>query len=309
MNKNSSYLSKVSSNQKVLVIGSILIDIITSIKELPLSGEDVYVTPIKSEVGGCAINVSDILRQYGVQHDLLSPVGNGPNGQIIKNHLETYQYKKLISDEEGDNGWTLCLVEENGERTFMTLSGIEEQWKKEWFKNVDLDDYHYVYTTGYSLEDNPSSTVLEELEQNFKTSNFNLIFDPSPRIKHYTENNIKRVLALNPILHCNEEEIKYISQENDPVAGALKMNAITNKPVIITLGGGGVLYVEEQNYKQLDVEHTRVVDTIGAGDSHTAGFIAGLIDGKSIEDCCKQGNFVARKVVQNKGPRVELEMQ
>lgn len=301
------YLSKVSSNQKVLVIGSILLDIITNIKVLPFSGEDVYVTPVKSEVGGCAINVSNILRQYGVQHDLLSPVGNGPNGQIIKDYLEKYEYKTLIKSEEGDNGWTLCLVEDNGERTFMTLSGIEKQWKKKWFQNVNFDEYDYVYTTGYSLEADSSAIVLEKLEEAYKSRSFNIIFDPSPRIKHYTNNNIERILALNPILHCNEDEVKHLSQKNDPVTGALAVNQKTNKPVIITLGGGGVLYVEDQNYnKQLKVEKTDIIDTIGAGDSHTAGFIAGLIDGKSVEDSCRQGNFVARKVVQSEGAGIKL---
>jgi sugar/nucleoside kinase (ribokinase family) len=28
----------------------------------------------------------------------------------------------------GDNGWCLALVEPDGERTFMSFSGVENQW-------------------------------------------------------------------------------------------------------------------------------------------------------------------------------------
>lgn len=308
MAEENNFLSKVTSDNKILVIGSVLIDIISNIKALPKTGEDVYVTPVKSEVGGCAINVSDILRQYGVQHDLLSPVGNGPNGQIIKDHLNKYGYKVFIDSNEGDNGWTLCLVEENGERTFMTLSGIEDQWRKEWFQHVDFNDYNYVYATGYSLETTYSTVVLEELEEVSKHLKPEIIFDPSPRIKYFSEENIKRVLDLNPIIHCNKEEIKYLSQHTDPLTGALSIHQKTGKPVIVTLGGEGVLYVNNQKHTHLEVNKTSTVDTIGAGDSHTAGFITGLMEGRSIERACKQGNFVAEQVVKSEGARVNLNI-
>ncbi len=34
----------------------------------------------------------------------------------------------LIDNAEGDNGWCLALVEPDGERTFMSFSGVENQW-------------------------------------------------------------------------------------------------------------------------------------------------------------------------------------
>ncbi len=38
----------------------------------------------------------------------------------------------LIDNAEGDNGWCLALVEPDGERTFMSFSGVENQWNRQW---------------------------------------------------------------------------------------------------------------------------------------------------------------------------------
>ena len=45
------------------------------------------------------------------------PVGDGPNGTIIENKLKEGK-TSLLNNILGDNGWTLCIVENNGERTF-----------------------------------------------------------------------------------------------------------------------------------------------------------------------------------------------
>lgn len=47
-----------------------------------------------------------------------------------------------------------------------------------------------------------------------------------------------------------------------------------------------------------------MVDTIGAGDSHTAAFIAGIASNLSLQESCMLGNKVAGKVVENIGCKI-----
>ncbi len=44
---------------------------------------------------------------------------------MIAGDLEKLGYQILIREEESDNGYCLCLVEEDGERTFITVKGAE----------------------------------------------------------------------------------------------------------------------------------------------------------------------------------------
>ena len=48
-----------------------------------------------------------------------------------------------------------------------------------------------------------------------------------------------------------------------------------------------------------------IVDTTGAGDAYTAGFLYGLTYDKSLPECAKLGTFCATKVIQQVGARIE----
>jgi sugar/nucleoside kinase (ribokinase family) len=48
-----------------------------------------------------------------------------------------------------------------------------------------------------------------------------------------------------------------------------------------------------------------IVDTTGAGDAYTAGFLYGLTDGQSLQDCARLGTFCATEIIQQIGARIE----
>ena len=71
------------------------------------------------------------------------------------------------------------------------------------------------------------------------------------------------------------------------------------KMVIAMLGiEGSLCYDGEKYYKYGIVECDNVVDTMGAGDSYIAGFLAGIVDGLSIEECMHQGAATATETLK-----------
>jgi len=48
-----------------------------------------------------------------------------------------------------------------------------------------------------------------------------------------------------------------------------------------------------------------IIDTTGAGDAYTAGFLFGYAQKKSLEECAKLGTFCATQVIQQVGARIE----
>lgn len=130
---------------KTLVLGAAIVDIIMKIPRLPKSGGDILCTERKLTIGGCAYNVSNILRSFNVKHDLFVPVGCGIYADIIRRELNEDGYEILINDLEIDNGYCLCLVEDDGERSFITVNGIEVKHKKEWFDNLNMNQYENIY--------------------------------------------------------------------------------------------------------------------------------------------------------------------
>lgn len=49
----------------------------------------------------------------------------------------------------------------------------------------------------------------------------------------------------------------------------------------------------------------KLVDTTGAGDAYTAGFLFGLTSDKPLPECARIGTFCATKVIQQVGARIE----
>lgn len=50
-----------------IVIGAAMLDIVMEIDQIPKSGTDVYAKGQTMMVGGCAYNVADILKHFGIK--------------------------------------------------------------------------------------------------------------------------------------------------------------------------------------------------------------------------------------------------
>ena len=95
--------------KQALIIGSTVVDVTIRLPHLPVTGEDVIVENQTMSLGGCAYNVSEILRQSGVPYTLFSPVGTGVYGNYVREHLGRKQIPILIPAPAADNGCCVLL--------------------------------------------------------------------------------------------------------------------------------------------------------------------------------------------------------
>jgi sugar/nucleoside kinase (ribokinase family) len=51
------------------------------------------------------------------------------------------------------------------------------------------------------------------------------------------------------------------------------------------------------------------VDTTGAGDLFAGGFMAGLVQGRSLPDCANMGCIAAAEVISHFGARPEADLR
>jgi len=72
-------------------------------------------------------------------------------------------------------------------------------------------------------------------------------------------------------------------------------------PLIIRLDRDGAYYCDGDTDGLIAAVEATVVDTIGAGDSHAGGVLAGLASGWSLRDAVELGNAVASFVVSRRG--------
>ena len=294
---------------KTLVIGAAIIDIIMKIKRLPKSGEDILCSETVSAVGGCAYNVAGTLRGFGVDHDLFVPVGRGMYGDMIAGDLEKLGYQILIREEESDNGYCLCLVEEDGERTFITVKGAEGRFRPSWFEQLSQYAYDSIYVAGYQVCGTSGGVISDWMAgAKDRMKEKRVFFAPGPVITDIDQAVMERILSVGPILHLNEKEaFDYAKQPS--VEDCLKyLYGLNHNLVVVTMGASGTMYYDGSVMRQVPAYKTQVKDTIGAGDSHVAAMIAGDSKGLDTEQCVRLANRVASAIVSIQGPVMTGEM-
>ena len=294
---------------KTLVIGAAIIDIIMKIKRLPKSGEDILCSETVSTVGGCAYNVAGTLRGFDVDHDLFVPVGRGMYGDMIAGDLEKLGYQILIREEESDNGYCLCLVEEDGERTFITVKGAEGRFRPSWFEQLSQDAYDSIYVAGYQVC-GASGRVISDWMAGAKDrmKEKRVFFAPGPVIIDIDQAVMERILSVGPILHLNEKEAFDYAKQTSVEDCLRYLYGLNHNLVVVTMGASGTMYYDGSVMRQVPAYKTQVKDTIGAGDSHVAAMIAGYSKGLDTEQCVRLANRVASAIVSIQGPVMTGEM-
>ncbi|PSW20490.1 kinase [Photobacterium sanctipauli] len=288
----------LSNQRQVCVVGAAVVDIVVDTPMLPSRGGDIEVAEKGIHVGGCALNIAITLKRLGIESLNALPIGKGNWASLIET---TIAEKGIVSDfrnERGDNGWCMALVEPDGERTFISVSGVENDWDENLLAGIELADDALVYMSGYQLASESGKTLVAWLES--QPSTVDVFVDFGPRIADIPPQLFSRLLALKPIVSLNRQEAE--------VLGMTSAQAFCESwfdkyqcPLILRIDSDGALFADANASGNVSPFKANVVDTIGAGDSHAGGVLAGLAAGWELPDAVLLGNAVASFVVSHQG--------
>ncbi len=282
----------------ILIIGSCVCDVVIEILKLPATGEDVNVTKQTLSLGGCAYNVANILQHFKIPFILFAPIGKGIYADFVRKELHNHNVHSLLDNIDEENGCCYCMVEENGERTFISHHGAEYKFKKEWFALLKQYPIDTVYICGLEIEEDTGIHIINYLKQH---QNLTIYFAPGPRICHIDSSKMNALFSLSCILHINEQESLQYSHKDTIQDAALYLYSLTHAPVIITLGDKGSYCFDGSNEYYEKALITNVVDTIGAGDGHIGAIISSRENQKNWQDSLRIANQISAKIVAKKG--------
>lgn len=107
------------------------------------------------------------------------------------------------------------------------------------------------------------------------------------------------------IVFADDEEVMALFETQD-FAAVERMAAGFGKLFVMTRSEQGSVIVEgDLRIQQAAIAVPEVVDTTGAGDAYTAGFLFGLANGKALEVCAWLATECATAVIQKVGARIE----
>lgn len=297
-----SRLAALGNQRPITVVGAAVIDVIADAYALPWRGCDIELQQQSVNIGGCALNIAVALKRLGMRADNALPIGQGVWAEIIRNSLAREGLVSCIDGVQGDNGWCLALVEPDGERTFMSFSGVENQWNADWLGQLSVAPQSLVSLSGYQLASPCGELLVRWLESLQDVTPF---IDFGPRIADIPDALMARIMACKPVISLNRQEAEIAAARFNLPPETRQFGrawmATFGTPLIVRHDKEGAWYFSPQEQGLAAPFPVTVVDTIGAGDSHAGGTLAGLASGWTLSESVLLGNAVASWVVGHRG--------
>lgn len=250
------------------------------------------VLPNGKKIGGAPANFAFHISQFGLPSRVVSAIGNDPLGKEI---LECFQDKHLdgvIATVPYPTGTVQVTVDNDGIPHYDIKEGVA--WDNIPYTTAlkELARQTQAVCFGSLAQRSPVSrqTIQRFLDDMPNTSDTIKIFDINLRQHFYTKDILHDSLMRCNILKINDEELKVLSQilQCDDISMNDQCKFLTNKynlrMVILTCGINGSLVYSPEHISFKDTPQVQVADTVGAGDSFTAAFVAAVLKGKDISE-------------------------
>jgi len=292
-----------SQRQRRLVcVGSVVIDIVMHVPRLPDPGGDVVAPTSRLTVGG-AFNVMSAASRQGLSVTYASGHGTGPLGNMVRSQLAVMGIEMTSPATPAiDTGFSVTFVTADGERTFATAPGAEAISTQETLDAVPIFPGDLVYVSGYGLAYRDSGPVLARWVSQLD-AHILVVVDPGPLVAAIPDVVLRAVAARCNWWSCNEREARLMTGAVSPDQAVRRLIEITGRDgVLVRLGRNGCLLL----MRGRDVQHLRaraveVVDTTGAGDTHTGTFMAALVHGAEPSEAVHIANVAASIAVSRPG--------
>lgn len=281
--------------QRVMCVGILVADLfIPPLAELPAAGELVVTGEFLLDSGGCAANTSTCLSKLGHRATVIGKVGADPFGDFVERDLA----KKGVDT----SGVGRCTQSGTSKTVIVPVTGDDRRYIHTMGANADLRrediepwlDTHpeIFYLGGYlvlpGLSPSDACRCLERARRGGGRTVLDVVVPEGER----PMDQLLEVLPHVDIFMPNENEAQAITGMTAARDQALTFLRAGCRTVIITKGPEGALLATENTLIEVEAIPTKVVDGSGAGDAFAAGFIAGMLEGRQLEECLQLGALV-----------------
>ena len=239
--------------------------------------------------GGKGLNVSTVLKNLGIESTALGFIA-GFTGKELKRNIEEKGIKTdFIKVEKGITRINVKIS--SNEETALNGNGpeiTEEDINKLLEKIEKITKEDMVILAG-NIPRCINNDIYEIICKTLERNNVTFVVDATKEL-------LMNVLKYKPFLiKPNKEELEEtfkekIETKEEIIVHAKKLQQMGALNVLISLGGEGAILVttEEKEYYS-KAPKGKVLNTVGAGDSMVAGFIAGYEQSGDFEQAFKMG--------------------
>jgi 1-phosphofructokinase len=241
--------------------------------------------------GGKGINVSTVLKNLEIESIAIGFI-SGFTGKEIERKLNENNIKTEFIGLENQNSRINIKIIEKTKETAINTKGpniLKEDIEKLYKKIEKIEDGDFLVLSG-SIPNGIDQDIYEKICEKLKNKNIKIIVDS-------TNDLLLKTLKFKPFLiKPNKPELEEIfktkiKNKKEAIKYAQVLKEKGAKNIIVSMGEEGAIFIDENKnkYNIGALKPKKIVNTVGAGDSMIAGFLAGFLKYKNYEKALKLG--------------------
>ena len=315
---------------EVSFIGNAIVDIISKITEENLNeliipkgsmqlidekSSNKILNYIKNPIiisGGSAANTAVGFSSLGGKCSFIGQTGDDEFGVLFSKDLNSsgvfYQNKKIQDSVKTSK--SIVLVTPDAERSMNTYLGASVKFDINCINEELIINSKIIYIEGYLFDQMDAKKAIYHCCKLAKSNNCRIALSLSDSfcVERHREEFCDLINKYVDIIFANETEIQSLYQSN--LQDSLKKIRVAVEAGAITLGSRGSIVFQNEFEKFVpSITVNDPVDTTGAGDIFASGFLFGLTNRYSIENCGKLGNKAASDIIKYFGARPKISLK
>lgn len=294
------------SKKKILVVGSLNMDIVITMKNMPLVGETILGEKLSHVSGGKGANQACAAASMNGDVTMLGCIGNDDFGDtqlrlLSERGVKVEQLKRV---DNLPTGTAVIYVNAQGNNSIVVVAGANSACDSAFLATREqaFMDADYLLLQ----MEIPTEAITYAIKR-AKELNKTVILNPAPAPEHLSS----KLLAQLDYITPNETELLKLtglSGTDIPTmtkgAGILLKRGVKN--VLVTLGDRGALHVNADGSRLYPTRKVKAVDTTAAGDCFNGAFVVGLSEGMSAAEAIRFANIASSITVTRAGAQQSI---
>jgi sugar/nucleoside kinase (ribokinase family) len=256
------------------------------------------------ETGGSAANTIRAVACLNGKTGFIGKICDDAEGRFFRSEFGRLSVSSHLLYSPTATGKAVALISPDSERTFGTYLGAASEMTADELTPAVFEGFDYLHIEGYLIFNH---RLIEGVLKLAKNAGLQISLDlASFNVVEANLDFLKKLIGeYVDIVFANEEEARAYTGLN-PV-DAVRHISQQCKIAVVKIGREGSLIYSGETFTKVGTPQVYSVDTTGAGDVYAAGFLYGLANDFSLQNCGRLGSLLASKVIQVLGARIPDE--